>query len=165
MDTIVVTIVSITLLAILGSIYLEIRRQIKPRIRVSFPNSLTKISYKAKEESGVAIHMKNSGRFGFPKPAAMDMIILVYTLPTFVLKELKWSDNSETYVKKAPSGGIFGGMHYIGGETSLILFHEEEEVITVVMQMPENTGKYPVKVAISSQEGDLGIHQLEITIT
>ena len=85
--------------------------------------------------------------------------------PLFLLKGFRWGSISTTDVKQAPSGGIFGGMHYIGGETAFILFHREEEVITVVMQMPENTGKYPVKVAISSEEGDLGIHELTIIVT
>ena len=165
MDTIVVIIVSITLLAILASIYLQIRGQTKPRIRVYFPDGSTKISYRAKEETPVAIHFQNKGRLGFPKPASTNLSIVVYTMPTFLLKEFRWTDNSSPYVKQAPSGGIFGGMHYMGGSTTLMLFHKEEEVITVVTQMPEKTGNYPVKVAISSDQGDLGIHTLEIIVT
>ena len=165
MSTAVLIITLVTLFVILGSVYLQIRRQIKPRIKVYFPDGSTRVSYKAKKETPVAIHMRNAGRFGFPKPAARDMTILVYTLPVFLLKEFRWAGKSSPYVKEAPSGGIFGGMHYMGGDTSLMLVHEEEEVITVVMQMPKNTGKYPVKIAVSSREGDLGIHELEIIIS
>jgi len=53
----------------------------------------------------------------------------------------------------------------MGGQTTILLFHKEEEVITLAMQMPEKTGDYPVKVPISSDEGDLGIHELKIIIS
>ncbi len=161
----ILIITSITLLVILGSIYLEIRRQIKPRIRVYFPDGSTKISYKVKEEANVAIHVQNKGRLGFPKPAAMDICVLIYMSPTFLMKEFRWAHISDTNVKQASSGGIFGGMHYVGGAIPCILFHREEEAITVVMQMPERTGKYLAKIAVSSREGDLGIHELEIIVT
>ena len=165
MDTIVVIIVSVTLIAIVGSVYLEIRRQVKPRIKVYFPDGSTKISYKAEKEANMSIHIKNNGRFGLPKPVARDIGVLVYTPPTFLLKEFKWGTISDTLVKQASSGGIFGGMHYIGGETPYILFNKEEEDLTVVMQMPERTGRYTVKIAVSSREGDLGIYELEVIVT
>ena len=165
MDTIVVIIVSVTLIAIVGSIYLEVRGQIKPRIKVYFPDGSTRVSYKAKEEAPVTIHIQNRGGFGLPKPVARDITVFVYTPLTFLLKEFKWSNISDTEIKQASSGGIFGGMHYIGGETPHLLFNKEEEDLAVVMQMPEKTGLYTVRVAVSSREGDLGIHELEIIVT
>ena len=165
MDTTIVIIVSITLLAIFGSVYLEVRRQIKPRIKVYFPDGSTRASYKAREEANVTIHIQNRGRLGLPKPAAMNMCVLVYTPLTFSLKEFSWGTISDTNVKQASSGGIFGGMHYIGGEVPVILFHGEEEFVTVIMQMPERTGQYAIKIAVSSREGDLGIHELEVIVT
>ena len=165
MSTTLLIITSATLFVILSSIYLEIRRQIKPRIKVYFPGGSTKISYRAKEEANMSIHIQNTGRFGLPKPVARDISVLVYTPPTFLLKEFKWGTISDTEVKQASSGGIFGEMHYIGGETPYILFSKEEEDLTVVMQMPERTGRYTVKIAVSSREGDLGIHELEIIVT
>ncbi len=165
MDTVILAIISVTLFVILGSVYLEMRRQAKPKIAVYFPNGSKRISYRAKEEANVAIHIKNIGRFGLPKPCATTLAIFVYTRPTFLLKEFRWVDQSSPYVKQAPSGGIFRDMHYMGGKTTLSLFHKEEEVITVAMQMPEKTGNYPVKVPISSDQGDLGIHKLEIIVT
>ena len=141
------------------------RRQSNPRMKVCFPDGSTRISYRAKEEANVAIHINNIGRFGLPKPVATNLHIFVYVPPTFLLKEFRWLGETTNYTKQAPSGGIFGGMHYMGGEVTLSLFHKEEEVITLAMQMPEKTGNYPVKVPISSAQGDLGIHDLEITIT
>lgn len=166
MDTIVVIIVSLTLLAILGSIYLEIRRQIKPRIKVYFPNGSTRASYKAKEEANVAIHFKNWGRFGFPKPPATSLSVFVNTPTSFLLKTLKSHGGaSDNTAVEAPSGGIFGGMQYLSLSKFLDLFHQEEEILVVHMQMPECTGKYIMKVAILSDEGDLGIHKLEIIVS
>ena len=82
----ILIITSITLLVILGSIYLEIRRQIKPRIKVYFPSGSTRVSYKAKEEVPVATNIQNKGRLGFSKPSARDTVIFAYTLPVFLLK-------------------------------------------------------------------------------
>ena len=165
METFIAIIVSITLAAILGSVYLEIRRQIKPRIKVYFPDGSTQASYKAKEEASVTIHIKNIGRYGFSKPCATELRIWVYTLPDFSLRELRWSSGSSPYARQAPSGGIFGGMQYVGDETSLSLFYKEEETITVAMQMPEKTGRYTAKVALQSAQGDLGIHELRIIVS
>ena len=166
MDTIVVIIVSVTLIAIVGSVYLEIRRQIKPRIKVYFPDGSTQASYKAKEETNVAIHVQNKGRLGFPKPVAKDIGIFVYTPINFSLRKLEYLGMSETSVRKAPSGGIFGGMHYLSlpATVAMNLFHTEEETITVLTQMPEETGKQTIKVAIYSDEGDLGVHELTIIV-
>ena len=165
MDTIIITIVSITLLAILGSIYVEIRRQIKPRIKVYFPDGSTRASYRAKEETNVSIHIQNRGRFGFPKPVATAVSVFVFAPPILSLKELRCGPMSDSVVKKAVSGGIFGGMHSLGIREALTLFHKEVEVITVLMQMPEATGRYSIKVPIVSNEGDLGVHELEIIVS
>ena len=164
MDTIVVIIVSVTLIAIFGSVYLEVRGQIKPRIRVYFPDGSTQISYKAKEEAPIAIHIKNSGRFGFPKPVVTEISILVYAPTNLLLKEFQCAGGDDNNLKKAPLGGIFGGMHYLGGKTTLMLFDKEEEVITVLMQMPEQTGKQTLKIATESKQGDLSVHNLEIIV-
>ena len=166
MDTIVVIIVSITLLTILGSIYLEIRRQVKPRIKVYFPDGSTRASYRAKEETNVTMHVQNKGRLGFPKPVARNISLFVYTPTSFLLKELRWLGQSETTVREAPSGGIFGGMHYLSlpPPVAMNLFHIEEEAVTILMQMPEKTGKQTIKVAIFSDEGDLGVHHLDIFV-
>ena len=83
-NTIIIT--SITLLAIISSVYLELRRQIKPKIKVYFPNGSTQVSYRTKEEIDVAIHIKNTGRFGFPKPAATNMSFFVYAPTSLLLK-------------------------------------------------------------------------------
>ena len=165
MDTIVVIIVSITLIAIISSVYLEIRRQIKPRIKVYFPDGSTQARYRAKEETNIAIHIQNSGRVGFPKPVARKINIFVYAPTNFLLKEIRYAGMADTDVTQAPTGGIFGGMQYFTIQNALSLFQKEEEVITFVTQMPENTGKYSIKVAISSDEGDLGIHELEIIVS
>ena len=166
MSTVIVIIVSITLLAILASIYLEIRRQIKPRIKVFFPDGSTKISYRAKEETNVAIHIQNRGRLGFSKPVATNISAFVYAPTGFSLRKLEYLGMSETRVRKAPSGGIFGGMHYLSlpATVSMNLFHTEEETITVVTQMTEETGKQTIRVAIFSDEGDLGVHELEVIV-
>ena len=166
MDTIVVIIVSVTFIAIVGSVYLEIRRQIKPRIKVYFPDGSTQASYKAKEETNVAIHIKNIGRRGFPKPVATNINIFVYTPISFSLSKLEYLGMSRTGVEKAPLGGIFGGMHYLSlsPDVTMNLFHREEETIRVLMQMPEETGKQTVKGAIFSDEGDLGVHNLDIVV-
>ncbi len=166
MDTIVVIIVSITLLAILASIYLEIRRQIKPRIKAYFPDGSSEASYKAKEETNLTIHVQNKGRLGFPKPVAKNMSLYVYTPTSILLKELRWLGQSETQVREAPLGGIFAGMHYLSlpAVVTMSLFHKEEEAVTILMQMPEQTGKQTIKVAVFSDEGDLGVHELEIII-
>ena len=167
MDTVILIIISITLAVIVVSVCLEIRRQIKPRIEVYFPDDSRPARYKAKEVTNVAIHMRNAGRFGFPKPVATNIRIFVYAPISFTLKKLEYLGMSETHVRKAPSGGIFGGMHYLNlaSTVTFSLFHTEEETITVLMQMPEETGKQPIKVAIVSDEGDLGIHKLEIIVT
>jgi len=102
MNTVLLIIASVTLVAVLSHVYLEARRQTKPRIKVYFPDGSTKASYRAKEETNVAIHIKNSGRFTFPKPVATNLSVFVYTLPTFLMKEFKWVDQSTTYVKQAP---------------------------------------------------------------
>ena len=166
MSTTVLIITSITLFVILASIYLEIRRQIKPRIMVYFPDGSTRASYRAKEETNVALHIRNKGRFGFPKPVATNISIYVYTPISFSLRKLEYLGMSETRVRKAPSGGIFGGMHYLSlaATVTMNLFHAEEETITVLTQMPEETGKQTIKVAIVSDEGDLGVHELEIIV-
>jgi len=83
MNTVLLIIASVTLAAVLSHVYLEARRQTKPRIKVYFPDGSTRISYKAKEEASIAIHIQNRGRFGFPKPVARDMCLFVFTLPTF----------------------------------------------------------------------------------
>ncbi len=165
MDTAILILISVTLLVILGSVYLEIRRQIKPNLKIYFPDGSTKISYRAKEEASVAIHIKNIGKLGLPKPVARNIAAFVYSTPTFLLKQFKWGSISITQVNQASAGGIFGGMQYMSVKAPCILFHGEEEVITIVMQMPENTGNYSVKVAISSDEGDLGIHDLKIIVS
>ena len=165
MNNIVVIIVSITLIAILGSVYLEIRRQIKPRIRIYFPDGSTRATYKAKEETNVAIHTTNVGRRGFPKPAATNMSFFVYAPPPLLLKKLQAGNESDTELVKAPLGGIFAGMHYLRVEKALNLFHEEEESITVLIQIPEQTGKQTIKIAVLSYEGDLGVHQLDIFVS
>ena len=165
MDTIVVIIVSVTFIAIVGSVYLEIRRQIKPRIMVYFPDGSTRASYRAKEETNVSIHIQNRGRFGFPKPVATAVSVFVFTSPNLLLKELRCGRMSDSVVKKGVSGGIFGGMHSLGIREALTLFHKEVEVITVLMQMPEATGSYSIKVPIVSNEGDLGVHELEIIVS
>ena len=165
MNTPILIITAVTLVVILGSLYLEIRRQIKPRIKVYFPDGSTQASYKAKENATVALHMKNSGRFGLPKPVATELSILVYTPTNLLLKKWSCIDGMDNRLRKAPLGGIFGGMHYMGGETRLSLFDKEEELMTILLQMPEGKGKYPVKVAITSKEGDLGIHKLTIIVT
>ena len=167
MDTVILAIISVTLFVILGSVYLEVRRQIKPRIKIYFPDGSTKTSYRAKEETNVSIHIQNIGRIGFPKPVAKNIRLFVYTPTSFLLKELRWSGESETDVRKAPSGGIFGGMHYLTlpPTVHVNLFHIEEEAMAVLMQMPEETGKQTIKVAVLSDEGDLGIHELEIIVS
>jgi len=166
MDTPGIIIGLITLFAVGGSIYVGIRSQIKPRIKVYFPNSSTQASYKAKEEANVSIHFKNSGRRGFPKPVARNVRLSVNTPTSFLLKELQWGGQSESYVRKALPGGLFAGMHYLRlPPVNLNLFHGEEEAVTVLMQMPEKTGKWTIKVAILSDEGDLGVHELEIIVT
>ncbi|MFC2068548.1 hypothetical protein ACFLTP_06030 [Chloroflexota bacterium] len=48
---------------------------------------------------------------------------------------------------------------------SFDLFYQEEEVIVVLLQMPAEKGKYGLKLPVTSREGDLGIHELEITVT
>jgi len=162
MNTIVVIIVVLTLLAVLFSIYLEIRRQIKPRIKVYFPGGSTEAQYKAKEEASVAIHIQNRGKIGLPKPAARAMAFFVYAPHSFTLKQIEVGTDSSNQVMEAPSVGIFKDMRYlqIGGD--IFLFDKEEEVVKVLILMPENTGRYPLKVAILSAEGDLGVHELEI---
>jgi len=166
MNTVLLIIASVTLVAVLSHVYLEARRQTKPRIKVYFPNGSTQASYKAKEEANVAIHFKNEGRFGFPKPPATSISVFVYTPTSFLLKTLESHGGaSENIVVEAPSGGIFGGMHYSGLSKYLDLFHQEEEIIVVHMQMPECTGKYITKLAFLSDKGDLGIHKLEIVIS
>jgi hypothetical protein len=164
MNIAMLIIISITLAV---SVYLALRRQVKPRIKVYFPDDSTQASYRAKEETNIAIHIKNRGRFGFPKPVATNMTIFVYTPISFSLRKLKYMDVSETRVAKAPSGGIFGGMHYLtlSPNVNLNLFHGEEETITALMQMPEETGKQTIKVAVFSNEGDLGVHELEIIVS
>jgi hypothetical protein len=163
METTVVIIVSVTLLAILGSIYLEIRRQIKPKIKIYFPDGSTQMRYRAKEESNIAIHIKNTGTLGFPKPAATEIVIFVYMPLIFSPTKLQYSQRASTIVLKAPTGGLFSNMQYLAiGD--IVLFHKEEEVITLSTQLPEATGKYPVKVAILSDQGDLGVHQLDISV-
>ncbi len=162
--TLLIIITLITLVVILGSVYLEMRRQIKPGIKVYFPDGSTQVRYRAKEEVPMSIHIQNKGRFGFPKPAATKIGIFIYAPTTFLLKELRGGEDRDTEIVKAPSGGIFGGMHYLGIEETFILFHKEEEVITVDMQMPQDTGKYSIKVTILSEQGDLGIHQLDIVV-
>ena len=167
MNTPIFIITSITLLVILGAFYLELRRQIKPRIKVYFSDGSTQASYEAKEEANVSIHFKNAGRRCFPKPVASNVKLSVDTPTSFMLKELKWGGQSETKVRKALPGGVFGGMHYLRlpATISLQLFHGEEEAVQVLMQMPEETGKWTIKVAILSDEGDLGVHELEIKVT
>ena len=165
MSTTVLIITSVTLFVILGSIYLEIRRQIKPRIKVYFPDGSTQASYKPKEEVSIALHITNIGRFGFPKPAATEVGMSVYTPITFLLKRLEYGDEYVDEVTRASSGGIFGGMHYIGAKLGLYLSHKEEEVVKLLAEMPEDTGRYPIKVSILSDQGDLGIHELEIIVS
>lgn len=167
MDTAIVIIASVTLVAVLSHVYLEARGQIKPRIKVYFPDGSTQASYKAKEEANVAIHIKNSGRFGFSKPAAKNMGFFVNAPPCLLLKKLQVQSGSqsETQLIKAPLSGIFGGMHYLSIERALNLFHGEEEAIIVLMQMPQETGKQTIKVAVLSDEGDLGIHELQIIVS
>ncbi len=164
MDTVILAIISVTLFVILGSVYLEVRRQIKPRIKVYFPDGSTETRYKAKEEASVAIHIKNIGTFGFPKPVATNVSLFIYAPPPLLLKTLQCASRSNTRLVKAPLGGIFGGMHYLSVEEVLNLFHGEEETMTVLTQMPEETGKQTIKVAVLSDEGDLGIHELEIIV-
>ena len=164
--TLLIIITSITLLVIFGSVYLEIRRQIRPRIKIYFPDGSTRIAYKAKEEINLSINFKNKGWFSLPKPVARNIHLFVYGPSTFLLKELRWASRVQTDVMEAPSGGIFGDMHYLGlpGTVMVNLFHKEEETATILVQMPEKTGRYTFKVAIFSDEGDLGIHELEIII-
>ena len=165
MNAILLIIASVTLVAVLSHVYLEARRQTKPRIKVYFPDGSTQILYRAKEEANVAIHFKNYGRFGFPKPPATSISVFVYTPTSFLLKTLKsHAGGSDNTVVEAPSGGIFGGMHYLGLSEYLALFHQEEEIIVVHMQMPECTGKYTMKLAVLSDEGDLGVHNLDIIV-
>ena len=167
MNNPILIITLVTLFVILGSVYLEMRRQTKPRIKVCFPGGSTQMSYQVKEEANVAIHIQNRGRLGFPKPVARNVHAFIYTPTNFLLKELRWSGESETRVQKAASGGIFGGMNYLTTPVDLIinLFHGEEETTTVHMQMPEETGVYPIKVAVLSSEGDLGVHELKIIVS
>jgi hypothetical protein len=161
----ILIITSLTLLVVLGFCYLEIRRQIKPRIKIYFPDGSTRASYKAREETNVTLHIKNSGRLAFPKPAATEMTLYVYAPTSFQLKKLEYGNKSETVVNDAPAGGIFRDMRYLSMTGTFDLFHQEEEVVTVLMQMPEKTGKYTIKVPVTSREGDLGIHELEIIVT
>ena len=165
MNTTIVIITSITLFVIVSSLYLEMRRQAKPKIKVYFPDGSTRASYKAKEEADVAIHIRNIGRRGFPKPAATKMGLFVYAPTPLLLKRLQCGSTSNTELIKAPLSGVFGGMHYLQVERIINLFYGEEEAITVLMQMPEETGKQTIKIATLSDQGDLGIHEVEICIT
>ena len=153
-----------TLLAVLGSIYLEIRRQTKPTIRVYFPDGSKRISYRAKEQANIAIHIKNIGRFGFPKPAATEMAIFVYMPLSFLPTKLEYAPTIHTKIGKAPSGGLFSNMQYLA-IGHMQLFHNEEEVITLSTGLPEATGRYFIKTAVTSGQGDLGVHQLEVIAT
>jgi len=36
--------------------------------------------------------------------------------------------------------------------------------LVIEMQMPEGTGRYKIKVAIMSDEGDLGISHLQVSV-
>jgi hypothetical protein len=164
METFVAIIVSITLVAILGSVYLEIRRQIKPRIKVYFPDGSTQASYKSKEETEIAIHFRNAGRFAFPKPAARELAIFLYAPRTFTLKQIKTGTNSSSEVMESPSAGLFRDLQYLRVGGDIFLFHKEEEVVKALMVMSENTGMYTLKVAILSAQGDLGVHRLHIVV-
>jgi len=166
MNTVGIIIGVITLLAVFATIYVGIRGQIKPRIKVYFPDGSMRASHEAKKKANVAIHFKNRGRFGFPKPPATSISVYVYTSTSFLITTLKSHGGmSSNVVVEAPSGGIFGGMHYTGLEEYLSLFHQEEEIMILHTQMPECTGEYTIKLAILSDQGDLGIHKLEIVVS
>ncbi len=96
--------------------------------------------------------------------AARKIGLSVYVPINFLLRSIEYAGVSVSNVTKAPSGGIFGGMQYLGIGEAFDLSYKEEEAIKVLMQMPEETGKYNIKIPIYSLEGDLGIHNLEIIV-
>lgn len=165
MDITIPIIMVITLFAVLGSVYLQVRRGVKPRIKLHFADGSDQIAYRAKEETSVAIHMENKGTLSLPKVTATHMHIFVYAPTSLLLKALR--DNygrSTTATYKAPADGLFQGMHCISFKEDLYLFYKETEVLTLNVQMPAETGRHTIKIAVLSDQGDLGVHRLDIII-
>ncbi|MFC2068547.1 hypothetical protein ACFLTP_06025 [Chloroflexota bacterium] len=104
---------SLTFLVVASAFYLEIRSQLKPKIKIRFPDGSVQASFNSGAETEMKLHIKNSGRFTLPKPAATDMTLHVYAPASFQLKNLRYGNKSETAVNDAPAGSIFKDMHYL----------------------------------------------------
>jgi len=166
MDTAILIIISITLLFTVGLFllhcFLGLPERIKPRIKVYFEGGSTVARYEAKEEIVVPFFVTNIGR-GFLRPEARRVNVCVNTPTTLPIKKLVYLDYSiDGPPMIAPKGGRFEGMHFLAIHDAHSIFYGEEMPVNVHIGMPEQKTRYNLEVDVSSAQGSLGIHTLEI---
>ena len=138
----------------------------RPRLSVYFPDGDRAAQYPGKTQQTLSLHVKNRGGwFGLPTSTVDNIWVTLYLPNEFDLQsgEYMHMGGKQTTATPAAQDGRFRGTKYIiAGRFSL--FTREVDVVQFTFTTPAQTGQYKAYVAVLSERGHGGVHNLSFTI-
>lgn len=136
----------------------------RPRLSVYFPDGDRAAQYRASTQQTLSLHVKNRGGwFGLPSSAVDAIWTTIYLPDQFNLQSGEYMGTKQTASTAAPQDGRFRGTKYITAGR-FTLFRNEVDVVRFTFTTPAETGQYKAYVAVLSERGYGGVHDLSFTI-
>ena len=139
---------------------------LRPRPSVYFPDGGRAAQYRGTTQQTLSLHVKNrGGLFGLPSSTIDNIWVTLYLPDEFDFQsgEYHHTRGKKTAATAAAQDGRFRGTKYITvGRFSL--FTNEVDVVQFTFTTPDQTGQYKAYVAVLSERGHGGVHNLSFTI-